>query len=223
MVLPYSGKIVPLLLALGAVVTGTGNGRRWKLLGSMLLASGSVLLAQWIAVAFWTDFVARSHELPWILAGLVTLWANMLGASAMFSGDTISLVAAHQVHPLGATWELLLDPALIAFFVGGVVLTGWDVAAHAPANQRWNAWLTRLRTLVILLLIWIPIRCGLLIGVYLHRSALADIGEPLTTMNTFLSTWVHLLLLAGPVFLAAWFIPSLKHLKSRSRKTLQPP
>ena len=201
---PFPGGVVPLLLILGAV-TAAGGGSRRQSLAAAFLAAGTALLAQWIAVALWSDFVARSHELPRILAGLVTLWANILGAQATFSGDTISLVTAHQTHPLGATWELLFDPVLAAFFVGGAVLLGWS-ASRLPQSDRYRGWLSGLRTLAIILLVWIPIRCGILIGIYLHCSAVADISQPLTTMNSFLSAWVHLLLLAGPVFLAAWFI-----------------
>lgn len=200
---PFPGKAAVLLLAIGAALAAAGGPRAVL---SALLTAGAVLTAQWITVSLWADFVARSHELPWILAGLVTSWIRLLGANAMLGGDAIGLVTAHQVHPLGATWELLFDPALLAFFAGGAVLAGFDIAFRAVPEERYRAWLGRLRTLAVLILVWIPIRCGLLVGLYLHRSAMADLTEPLTTMNVFLSGWVHLLLLAGPVFLAARFV-----------------
>ena len=57
------------------------------------------------------------------------------------------------------------------------------------------------------MLLWLPIRAGILLAMYLHEVVWMDLGpewieSPMLPMRLFWSTPVHLCLLAGPVLLA---------------------
>ncbi len=64
--------------------------------------------------------VARAclGRLPDLLAGV----AALLGIDATADGSSVVMHSMRQVHRLGATWELLLDPATFLFFVGGLTM-----------------------------------------------------------------------------------------------------
>jgi hypothetical protein len=115
-------------------------------------------------------------------------------------GPSLVIRSMRHLHRLGATWELLLDPATLGFFVGGLVLLALTVWSR-EGESGWSAWTRAAGRLALVVAIWLPIRAGLLIGLFLHRAVRADPMVPLTVMNQFLSPWVLLLALAGPVLL----------------------
>jgi hypothetical protein len=61
--------------------------------------------------------------------------------------------------------------------------------------------------LALVVVAWLPVRAGVLMALYLHRVLRSDYDLPLHVMNQFLSSWVHLLMLLGPVLLAWRFVP----------------
>jgi hypothetical protein len=165
-----------------------------------------VYIAQSLAVSGYAAQTARSHELPAWLVAIVGGVARLLGIDAATTDSVVALHSVRQVHRLAATWELLLDPVTLSFFVGGIVLLAVVVWNAMPRGDRWSGWLRAVRVLALTMALWLPIRLALMISLYLHRAIRAEVGDVLTVMNQFLNPWVHLALLACPVSLAWWFV-----------------
>ncbi len=130
-----------------------------------------------------------------MLAGVATL----LGIDATADGSTIVMHSMRQVHRLAATWELLLDPATLLFFVGGATMLAYGAAVPATATDVGEiacrlrrrttigeSWITGLRTLTLVVVLWLPVRAGLLMALYLHRVLRSDPDRPLARDEPFL-------------------------------------
>ncbi len=129
----------------------------------------------------------------------------------------------HRPSLLGATWELLLDPATWCFLVGGIVLIAWrrgNSSSSSPTpnaqspipNRPFLPFVQSLAWFLVPVLLWLPIRAGILLTIYLHDVVWMDLGPDwieaaMLPMRLFWSTPVHLLLLAGPVLLAWRLVP----------------
>jgi hypothetical protein len=202
---PY--RAAPLLIVVGLAVRLLPLHRRsadcWAF-GSM--AAGVILFAQTLALALYADQTAWSHDLPRPLPDLLASVATWLGIDATADGSSVVMHSMRQVHRLGATWELLLDPATFLFFIGGLAMCALWVCGALPTGRRWAAWLRALRTLTLILMAWLPLRAGLMMALYLHRVLRSDPDRPLHAMNHFFSPWMLLLLLAVPVLLAWRFV-----------------
>ena len=83
---------------------------------------------------------AWSHDLPRPLPDVLAGVATLLGIDATADGSSVVMHSMRQVHRLGATWELLLDPATFLFFVGGLTMFALGLV-ETPAGRRWAAWL----------------------------------------------------------------------------------
>jgi len=204
---PWPLRAAPLAIAVGLALRLLPIPRRWPgRLGRGAVSAGLVLLAQVMATALYTARCARSHELPWPCQQLLTGIARFLGVEATTDagGSAVVMHSLRQVHGLGATWELLLDPATVCFLVGGIVVLTLQVRSQRPGG-RWTAWIARLRRFALVFAAWLPVRAGLMMSLYLHRAARFDPQQPLHVMNVFLSPWVSLLLLIPPL-LAAWWL-----------------
>ena len=188
---PY--RIGPLLLAVGLVLGALPLPRRWpRRLGAAAAAAGLILLAQTVAMEAYEALTARTHLLPAPLGRLLAAAVGLLGVDATYDGQHLVLFSMRRIHPLAATWELLLDPVTVCFLVAAVVLI-------ALAGR------SRLRSagvLVLAVLAWLPLRAGLLTGLYLHRVLRTEYEATLNAMDQFWNPWLHLALLAGPVLLA---------------------
>jgi hypothetical protein len=212
---PY--RAAPLLIVAGLAVRLLPLHRRWAggwAFGSM--AAGVILFAQALALALYADHTAGSHDLPRPFPDLLAGVATLLGIDATADGSSIVMHSMRQVHRLGATWELLLDPATFLFFIGGLTMFALWVCGEMPTGRRWAAWLRALRTLTLILLAWLPLRAGLMMALYLHRVLRSDPDRPLHAMNHFFSPWMLLLLLAVPVLLAWRFVRLAQVLKDES-------
>jgi len=204
---PWPYRAAPLLLAAGLGLQAVPERHgRVRSLGWGAVEGGTILLAQAMALTAYAHHTARSHELPGALAWLLGRIACLVGIDAAAHGDTVALHSMRELHRLGATWELLLDPATFCLLAGGLVLLGTTVVRQAPEGMRWTEWIRGARRFAAVVAVWLPIRAGLLMALYLHRALRADPAEPLTVMNQFLSPSVHLLMLAGPVLLACRFV-----------------
>lgn len=212
---PY--RAAPLLIVLGLAIQFLPIRKRWSnWLAAGAITTGVVLLAQALILEVYAAHTARSHELPWPLPDMLAGVATLLGIDATADGSNIVMHSMRQTHRLAATWELLLDPATLLFFIGGLAMlacsastrSAEDRADETSASQKWQAWIAALRTLTLIVIAWLPIRAGLLMALYLHRVLRSDPDRPLHAMNHFFSPWVLLLLLIAPVLLAWRFIRS---------------
>lgn len=188
-----------------------------RILGRMSAAAvigGCVLLVQAVAIQGYMAITARSHDLPEPLARLLGLIARAFGIESGVYDQTVSLFSMRKTHRLGATWELFFDPVTWCFLAGGIVVLGWQAwsnkssaeNASGGANRLWN-WAARVALFALPLLLWLPLRTGLLMGLYMNDALRTEYDAPLLGMRLFWSTWVHLALLAGPVLLAWRFVP----------------
>ncbi len=204
---PWPLRAAPLLIVAGLALELLPVPRRWpKPLARAAVTAGVVMLAQALSMAAYAGQTARSHELPWPLPEMLAGVARLLGIDATADGSSVVMHSIRQVHRLAATWELLVDPPTLCFFVGSLVFFALVIWSRLPAGRRWKPWIGILRTLSLVIVVWLPVRAGLLVALYLHRVLRSDYETPLHVMNQFLSPWVHLLLLIPPVLLAWRFV-----------------
>lgn len=203
--IPY--KIIPILLVAGLGATLLPSPRRWMLqLGRGATTSGLILLTQAAALELYQIATARSHELPWILATILSYAVRAVGADAALNGPWLAVASTYGTEQFAATWELLLDPASICFLVGGLILCCLLICRHGCDRQSITAWTRKSLFLVTLVALWAPLRAALLIGGILQIVTLADpilfpnIGRPL------INSWLHFGLLGVPLALAIRFV-----------------
>jgi hypothetical protein len=205
--MPWPYRAAPLLVATGLALQLVPIPRRWPApLGWGAVQAGIVLLVQALAMLAYAGFTARSHDLPGPLVRLIGAIASLVGAEVAVDGPLVVFPSIREVYRLAATWDLLVDPASFTFLFGGLTLLGLWSYNRMPPGRRESAWRPAAGRLVLLVVAWLPVRVGLLVPLLLHRSMRADLSSPLTTMEQFLSAWVHLGALAGPILLAWWLI-----------------
>ena len=120
---PWPYRAAPLLMVLGLALQLLPIRKRWSdRLACGAVAAGVVLLVQALALELYASHTAWSHELPWPLPDLLGGIAGLLGIDAAADGSSVVMHSMRQVHRLAATWELLLDPATLLFFVGGLTM-----------------------------------------------------------------------------------------------------
>ncbi|MBN1361470.1 MAG: hypothetical protein JW993_12805 [Sedimentisphaerales bacterium] len=203
MVAPWPYRAGAILVLTGLLLAAAPVPRTWpRRLGVAAMTSGAILAAQALTLLAYQTLTARSHELPGFLAHLVYRVARLLGMDAALDGNTIALGSIRRVHQLGATWELLLDPTTVAFVAGGAAMFCLVTLAHESRSRRIARALASAFGLAILVALWLPVRAGLLLAIYMHRALRTAYDAPLVLMNQFWNPWVNLALLAGPVLLA---------------------
>ena len=219
---PWPYRAAPLLLAGGLalrLLPVRGRWINWAAHGA--LATGVVLFVQALCLEIYVFHTAGSHDLPRPLPEALAGIAALLGIDAAADGPSVVLHSMRQTHRLAAVWELLLDPATLLFFVGALAalpMAGGRAAAGGRGFiEGWSAWISGLRILTAVVLVWLPVRAGLLIALYMQRVLPADPDRPLHAMNHIFSPWMLLLLLIAPVLLAWRFVrPSIPSQPSRS-------
>ena len=202
---PWPYRMAAILLSAGLALWALPMPRNWlKRAGQAAALAGVILPAQAAALYLYEALTARSHELPWPLPHLLGLVAQLIGHESATCGSTLAMFSMREVHRLAATWELLLDGPTLCFVVGGIAAL---LAGALPAAGRRPRDLVRAAgALALAALVWLPIRAGLLLGLYMHRALVTEYDDPLNVMNQFWSTPLHLALLAGPVLLAWRFV-----------------
>jgi len=197
---PYrAGTLLVMLAGLMALLPRWGPTLR--VAGAALL-SGSILLAQGAVFFAYEALTARNHALPEPLAALLGFLARLAGMDAAQYESTINLFSMREIHRLAATWELLVDPLSLCFLVGGVILTGWWVWAHAQAPSRARRCTLGVIALVVMMVLWLPVRAVVLTALYLHDVLRTEFEAPLDAMEIFWSPWVLGALLIPAVVLA---------------------
>jgi len=188
--------------------TGAADARRvpWPVsVARGATLGGVILFCQAIVLTLYASLTARSHDLPAPLAHLVGGIVRLLGVDAVVDGGVVALRSAGKVHRLAATWELFFDPATLCFLVGGLVVLA-IAAGQATAGTRRSLFGRGAAALLLIVVAWLPLRVALLTAIYLARDLRVAADTPPAVSGQFLSAWICLLLLAGPVFLAARFL-----------------
>lgn len=190
----------------------------WRRLSVGIVAAGCILIVQAVGLEAYMAMTARSHELPGPLPWVLGAAAHALGVDSAVYGTTLAAFSMRKIHYLGATWELLVDPASWCFLLGGLALIAWRLRADGvegargaiqPRRGRRLAWLAAVFVLPVLL--WLPFRAALLVALYLHEVLRVEYDAPLQVMKRFWSTPTHFLLLLGPVLLAWRLVPLAPH------------
>ena len=219
---PY--RAAPLLVALGTAILWVRIPRRWpKSLAWGAVKAGTVLFAQSLAIQVYMSGTARCHDLPWPLPSLVGWVASLAGFDAAVDGKSVVIHSIAQVHRLTATWDLLVDPVTLLFFVGAAVALGlgekkgtakrrgqvqFAGTARGVLRTNWTSplFFSPFFRLALVIAAWLPVRVGLLMAIMLDRGLRADPNVPPALMNQFFDARVHLLLLVVPVLLAWRFV-----------------
>lgn len=140
-VVPLPFKAMPMLLFVGLAASvlpirlaGTSHFARGAVLASLLL------LPQALAIWLYQSVTFRGHELPRWMAELLGFLLRFPGADVAVDNGFFVVRNADTTVRMGATWELLVDPATLCLFVGGLAFiyyqhrrTGWGVS-HTPAS-----------------------------------------------------------------------------------------
>ena len=185
------------ILAAGLLLSALPPPRGWvRRIGAALVEGGLILAVQALVLPVYEWVTGWSHELPAPMARGLMWLARGLGMTVSYDGQNLAIFTMRKVHMLGATWELLLDPVSLAFLAGALML----LALRGPFALR-----SVLRLLVVVL-VWLPVRAGLQMSVLVHRALLTDYDAPLRVMNQFWSPWLPLALAAVPAFLAWRFV-----------------
>ena len=223
LVAPWPYKTAFLFMMLGSLLAALPVPRRWAgVLARSLLCSGVVLLGQSLAMLAYERCTAGSHELPGVLARMLCALVQLAGMDASLAGRDIAVHSMRQVHPLGATWELFLDPVTCCFLVGGICLLGILAWSELPAGERGRYLLRSAGRLVLCTAAWLPVRAVLLIALYVHRVLMVDYDAPLDVVRQFWSPWLHLGLLGVPLLLAWRFVARPPAIEPRPQPTAEP-
>ena len=208
---PYGA--IPLFLILGLLPLSLPNApQRIRALGWGSVRTTAILAGQAIVLRAYIWWTARSHDLPEPGPTLVAWVARLLGADASTNGSEVAIFSTSGLQRLGATWELLLDPVTVCLLAGAIVLVSlwaWEDQTPRRAKARLDSfrpWLRNAGCVLLTVLLWIPVRLGLLIGLFLHREMRAPDELKLTVMNQFFSPWVLALVSLGAVALLAWLV-----------------
>jgi len=201
---PWPYAAAPLLLAAGLGIRLVPLRPEWpKRLAGGMIAAGAILLVQSVGLFAYEAFTARFSDVPAPLASLLAWVAGLAGLDVAPFGTELPLFTMRQVHRLGATWGLLLDPATWCFLVGGVA---W-LAVRGPNGAGLAGALRSAARFALPVLLWLPIRAVLLMAIYLHRALRTGYDDPLTVLpDQFWDRWVLLGLLIVPVLLAWRFV-----------------
>ncbi len=200
---PWPYAIIPIFLLLGLLLQLLPIPMRWpKPLGQVIIAAGGILLIQALAITAYAAQTARSHELTWPLPDFLAAVARLFSIDAAFDGVNIVFRTMRQTHRLAPAWELFFDPVSLCFLAGGIFFLGLKIAADFPPGKRWPQWIRSLRIFTILFLVWLPVRAGLLLAIYVHRVLNSDPERSLYVMNHFFAPWPLLLYALVPALLA---------------------
>lgn len=199
-------------------------------IGQALFVAGVFYWTQVLALLVYKTWTSYSHELPWPLPDLLAVLLRIVGAETGVENSTIMLFTMREVHQLGATWELLIDPITFCFLTSGAVAllllqfqglqngfpeeSGQRARRPKPTRQKTPAkssitksqnesarpWFDLFVPWAIAAVLWLPVRVVLLVGLFLNRALRTEYDEPLDLMWFFWNEWV----LAGFALPLVW-------------------
>ena len=198
--LAWPDKVIPILLAVGLGATLLPVARRWsRQVGRGALAAGLILFVQGTLLELYQIATARGHELPGALAGFLALALRLVGADAVLDGSWLAVATTNGTDRFAATWELLFDPATVCFLAGGLALSCVWNCRHGRGRQPISMWSRQALVLLVIVLIWAPLRAALIIG---FVSQLATLADPILFPNigrVLVNSWLHFGLLSMPM------------------------
>ncbi len=214
---PWPYRAAPLLIFVGLVLGIVPIPRRWpRVLASALIAAGVILMTQSLAILGYEYVTARSHELTWPFPSLLYAISRLLGFRASLDGTNLGLYSPRAVHLIGATWELLLDPATLCFLFGGIVMLCLRIQPIQPQGKQKLRLVKRCAALVILVTAWLFARAAMLISIFMHRALRTGYDEELALMEQFWNPWLLMVFLLGPILLCLRFV----HIPFNGHQTL---
>lgn len=109
-------RAVPWLLMAGVALEALPIPRRWPArVGRGAVAAAGLLLVQRLTLALYVAQTARSHDLPWPFPQALAALVRLAGLEATARDATVVVHSLREMHPLAATWDLLVDPASVGF------------------------------------------------------------------------------------------------------------
>ena len=202
-VLPMPHLIGLVVLTLGLVLSLLPEPRRlWQRLGSGTIIAGVVLIAQSVAISAYEMLTAYSHDLPRPLAWLMVGVAKLLGINASFNGTNVVLHTMRETNHLAPTWDLFLPATTVCFLVGGLAFLAVKAWSDTEPGRRRMCFWKAAGALTAAVVLWLPLRVGLQMALYVHRILRTSYDAPMTIAYQSWSTWVLGFFLLGPVLLA---------------------
>ncbi len=207
MLMPWPYTAIPILLLAGLWLQRAAVPARWpRRLGSGAVIASGILLIQAITLQIYQSLTARAHELPWPLTEFVGAIARASGIDTAVEGATLTMRDLVDPQRITATWELLFDPASVLFLVGGLVWLACLSSARLLPQTRSGWWRHAAARLIVVWLVWLPLRVALLIALLIHRTLRADLITLPNVGDLLVNSWLHCGLLAGLVVLAARWV-----------------
>ncbi|HEV8292478.1 MAG TPA: hypothetical protein VGP94_11165, partial [Tepidisphaeraceae bacterium] len=152
---PY--KAIAILLIVGLLLNLAPFPVRWpKALASGAFAASLILLCQAAGMLLYESGTARSHDLPVSIAKLLQPVITALDIDGAVVNNTLTVSSMRKTHPLGATWELLVDPATYAFFIGGIVFVILRSWSRENPLQRWQSLVPQMGLFALCVVLWLP-------------------------------------------------------------------
>ena len=149
-------------------------------IGQGAVASGLILLTQALALWAYECCTARTHELPWPLPSAIGATAALMGAKRPSTATPAIYTYREVLRPRRRVGPPPRsgDARLLRRRAGDPRHGGSPVAAPRGATA---CVAPGGRTLGIVLLAWLPLRLGLLVGLLVHRTIRLDPAARLET------------------------------------------
>jgi hypothetical protein len=200
--LPYQG--IAVLLGVGTVLSLVpGTSREPRRLARGAVWAAAILVPQALVLAGYQQMTARAHELPAGMAQALVTLLRAAGVDAALDHAMLVLRGASTTVHVAATWELLWDPATLAFLVGGWALLIAVAAARGASPWRPAA------LLLLITLAWAPLRAMLLVGLVAHLQLRSDPVMLRNVGELLVSSWAHLGLLGALAVFTGAVMPTL--------------
>lgn len=217
--LPWPYRLGPALLVIGLLTQKAPDQlpKAFVSVGSASFLAGLILVGQSIVLQIYLFQTMRWRDLPEGLVLTLTGALRFLGLPASSAGSNITVPGPLQPVTVPATWELVLDPASMLLWVGGLIALAWLILVHSQLINEHSrlseneAWFPKRWTFFqALALAWtigvfagIVLRLAIVLGFHLQRLATTPMQVPVAAGDVFISPTLHFLLCGGITCLGA--------------------